>query len=147
MIEIQRPLLERVHQHAKKSYPNECCGILTGRTQGEKRVEGVFETKNVEIRRSRDRYVIDPGDFLRVDKIAEGQGLDIIGFYHSHPGYSCVPSSTDQELAWQGYIYLIVSLREGKKPEFKSWVLDETGKKWVEEKIFAAGGDEGEGNE
>ena len=147
MIEIQRPLLERIHRHAKESYPNECCGILTGRTQGKKRVEGVFETENVEMRRSRDRYVIDPRDFLRVDKIAEGQGLDIIGFYHSHPGYSCVPSSTDQELAWQGYIYLIVSLREGKKPEFKSWILDETGKEWIEEKIFAAGGDEGGGNE
>ncbi len=147
MIEIQRPLLERIHRHAKESYPNECCGILVGRTRGEKRVESVFETENVEVRRGRDRYVIDPRDFLRVDKIAEDQGLDIIGFYHSHPGYSCVPSSTDQELAWQGYMYLIVSLQEGKNAEFKCWVLDETGKKWIEEKILAAGGDEGEGNE
>jgi proteasome lid subunit RPN8/RPN11 len=139
MIEIHHSLLERICQHAKEIYPNECCGIIIGRNEGRKRVNDIFETENAEVRRRRDRYVIDGRDFLGADKIAERKGLEIIGFYHSHPGYSCIPSSTDQKLAWPGYSYLIVSLQEGKEPEFKSWVLEENGKGWIEERICETG--------
>lgn len=143
MIEIHHLLLQRIYQQAKKSYPYECCGILIGRNQERKRVEDILETENQEVQRGRDRYVIDGRDFFRVDKTTARKGLEIIGFYHSHPDFACIPSSTDQELAWQGYSYLIVSLGEGKKPEFKSWVLEETGKGLVEEEIYETGRNEG----
>ncbi len=135
MIEIYQRHLERIRQHAKERYPDECCGILVGQIQGGKKVLKIFETENVEVTRGRDRYVIDGKDFLKADNIAKREGLEILGFYHSHPGYPPVPSSTDQKMAWQGYSYLIVSLQDGKEPEFKCWILDEMGKSWSEEKI------------
>ncbi len=135
MIEIFQRHLKRIHQHAGECYPNECCGILVGRTGERKRVIKIIETENVEITRGRDRYVLDGKDFLKADNIAKREGLEIIGFYHSHPGYPPVPSSTDRELAWQGYSYLIVSLQDGEDPEFRCWILNEVGKSWFEEKI------------
>ena len=143
MIEIHHRILEKISHHAKKNFPKECCGILIGRNQGGRSVEVLFETENAEIRRSRDRYIIDGKDFLDADNLAERKGSEIIGFYHSHPGNSCIPSSRDKELAWQGYSYLIVSLKAGKEPEFRSWIMEETGKGFIEEKIYETGNCEG----
>lgn len=136
MIEIYHRHLERIHQHAGECYPNECCGILVGRTGETKRVIKILETENFEIARGRDRYAIHGKDFLKADNIAKREGLEILGFYHSHPGNLPVPSSTDRETAWQGYRYLIVSLQDRKGPEFKCWILNETGNDWLEEKIY-----------
>ena len=135
MIEISHRLLERIYQHARESSPHECCGILIGRNQRVKRVEDIFETVNVETRRSRERYLIDGKDFYMADKTATERGLEIIGFYHSHPGHPSIPSQRDLELAWQGFSYLIVSLKKRKNPEFKAWLLEENGKGFAEEKI------------
>ena len=139
MIEIHQRLLERIRRHAPESFPNECCGILIGRNHSRKRVEVLLETENAEVQRRRDRYVINGKDFIDADNIAKKKGLEIIGFYHSHPKNGCIPSSTDQDLAWHGYSYLIVSLIEGKKPEFKSWVLEETEKGFMEERVYTTG--------
>ena len=79
--------------------------------------------------------MIDGKDFYMADKNATERGLEIIGFYHSHPGHPSIPSQRDLELAWQGFSYLIVSLKKRKKPEFKAWLLEENGKGFVEEKI------------
>jgi len=144
MIEIDHSLLEKIRRHAGETYPEECCGFLVGRSQDKTRIESVFETENVAPSEKGRRYLIGGEDFIRVDRIAESSGLEIIGVYHSHPGKPAVPSETDSERAWPGYRYLIVSLREGEKgPACRVWRLEENGKGWIEEEIYEAEGNGG----
>lgn len=118
---IKKQLYEKLIEHARKSYPHEGCGILTGRTNEILEVTFV-ENKNKE--RLRDRYEIDPGDFLRVDKEAREKGYDIIGFYHSHPDHPALPSQFDIEHAWPEYIYIIISVSNGTENEVKAWKMN-----------------------
>jgi proteasome lid subunit RPN8/RPN11 len=55
---------------------------------------------------------MDPGDHIRARRQARNRGLDVLGFYHSHPRSPATPSATDRAEAWYpDYLYLIVSLR------------------------------------
>ena len=46
-------------------------------------------------------------------RAARQQGLEVLGFYHSHPHSAPEPSSTDlAEASYPDRVYLIVSVRE-----------------------------------
>ncbi len=132
MAEITRELLDRLIEHAQKSYPYEGCGILTGTSQ--KFLE-VFFVENKFPDRKRDRYEIDPKDFLQTDEIARNKGQEIIGFYHSHPDHPALPSKFDLEHAWPEYIYIIISVSNGTKYDVKAWKLNPDNKKIKEEEL------------
>jgi proteasome lid subunit RPN8/RPN11 len=120
MVTISKELLDAIIKHAQDSYPFEGCGILTGK--GEEIIEVNFvQNKNAD--RKNDRYEIDPRDFLKIDRSASEKGYDIIGFYHSHPDHPALPSNFDVEHAWQGYIYIIISVANGKKNDVRAWKL------------------------
>ena len=52
-------------------------------------------------------------------------GLEIVGYYHSHPDHPAVPSAFDTEHAWPWYSYLIVHINRGRGAGMASWVLDD----------------------
>jgi len=123
VLKIRKLDLDNIFQHTKKCYPKEACGILLGRKIGEqKNVEKVCNTRN--ILDSASEYQIDPTEQLKIFKEAEREGLDILGFYHSHPFLAPFWSETDNERSklWKGYSYLIVS---PKSSSFKSYVKKE----------------------
>jgi proteasome lid subunit RPN8/RPN11 len=117
------------------TYPYECCGILIGRSKGFKKVEEILETGNMALRGGRARYRLDGRDFVEATHMSRQKGLDIIGFYHSHPAGTSVPSAKDRELAWQGYSYLIISLQVGEEPTFRSWILAPSTNDFIEERL------------
>ncbi len=92
------------------AYPDEGCGVLIGRVSGG-RVEVVEATSgtNTNTDRSRDRYLLDPADIVRADRSARARGLDIVGFWHSHPDHPARPSQFDTDHAWVDYVYIIVT--------------------------------------
>jgi proteasome lid subunit RPN8/RPN11 len=92
------------------AYPNEGCGVLLGRF-ADGRVEVVDATSgtNTNTQRARDRYLLDPADIVRADRDARGRGLDIVGFWHSHPDHPARPSQFDTDHAWIDYVYVIVN--------------------------------------
>lgn len=71
----------------------------------------------------RNRFEIDPGDFVKTEKAARAEGMGIVGFYHSHPDAPAKPSEFDREHAWPGYCYVIVSVEAGKPQEMLNWRL------------------------
>ncbi|MCU0525487.1 MAG: M67 family metallopeptidase [Elainella sp. Prado103] len=73
----------------------------------------------------RDRYWIDPQDLLQAQKQGRDRGLQIIGFYHSHPDHPALPSETDRRLAWAEYAYLIGSVQQGRAVDWQSWRLNQ----------------------
>lgn len=108
--------------HGAETFPYECCGILIGRADGDDRI--VVELRplaNANNERPRDRFLITPEDFMQGDAYARKRGLDIVGFYHSHPDSPARPSQFDLEHAWPWYSYIIVSVRNGQPQEMYSW--------------------------
>ena len=72
----------------------------------------------VEVRRARNiaasaasHFLIDPKDHIDARREGRARGLDILGFYHSHPRGAAVPSVTDlTEAAYPGSLYAIIGL-------------------------------------
>jgi proteasome lid subunit RPN8/RPN11 len=125
--------IAEIRQHAREAYPHECCGILLGEGGDRVTVRSVHRTDNVHAdERARDRYEVDPREILRLDRSAEAEDQQIVGFYHSHPEHPPLPSATDRQYAWPGYVYVIVSLTRTGEGEVRSWSYRETDSRFVE---------------
>jgi proteasome lid subunit RPN8/RPN11 len=116
----------RIRDHARRAYPHECCGVLFGRESN--RSKAVVESRPVENAR-RDspcnRFLVTAGDFRQFERYARERGLEIVGFYHSHPDGPARPSEYDRENAWPWFSYVIVSVVNGEPGEMTSWELAE----------------------
>ena len=112
-LKIKKTHLNEIFEEAKKKYPIEACGILAGKKHdSEAFVEKVYHAKN--ILNSKSAYRIDPADQIKAFQEAEIEGLEIIGFYHSHPFWEPYWSKEDEEKgkAWINYLHVIVSLKD-----------------------------------
>ena len=125
-MKIAAGALADIRAHGAEGYPNEICGIMVG-PRGEGRVTEVRRARNIIVDRSRDRYEIDPRDHIRIQREADADGLDIVGYYHSHPDHPAQASRFDTERAWAGYVYLIVSIENGKPVDANGFVADKDG--------------------
>jgi proteasome lid subunit RPN8/RPN11 len=140
MLRISKGHLHSVRRSAESCYPNECCGVLLGKlVDGERVVFEVVSCKNVAAGDQRDRYHIDPAELIDVQKRARDGGLDIVGFFHSHPDHPPAASRTDlKEALWFACSYLIVEMRDGRAADVASFVLagtDEQDKRLDAEQI------------
>ncbi|MFQ5779073.1 MAG: Mov34/MPN/PAD-1 family protein, partial [Terriglobia bacterium] len=113
---ISEALLEEICQHGRRAYPNECCGALLG-APGEDDTKEVRALLSLDNRRAgeaaRTRFLVTAEDYRAAEKAARAQGLEIVGFYHSHPDHPARPSEFDREHAWPWYSYIIVRVAEG----------------------------------
>ena len=127
-----------IQRHAQIAYPEECCGILMGRPLRGR--EGVFVERVLSVPnghtedRSR-RFSIAPETLLAAQKEARGIGLEIVGYYHSHPDQPARPSEHDREHAWPGLSYLIVSVNGREVAETRSWRLADDRSQFEEEGV------------
>jgi proteasome lid subunit RPN8/RPN11 len=113
-----------IRRHAESTYPHECCGILLGRPHsGDKVVTAVLTLDNERQDSQHNRFLITPETLFRAEKEARAAGLDILGFYHSHPDAPARPSEFDREHAWPTYSYIIVEVVSGKAGEMTAWLL------------------------
>jgi proteasome lid subunit RPN8/RPN11 len=137
MIDIKKNHIEQIKEHAQKDYPYECCGILLGKFEnGEKTVTEVLEISNEKEEENRhNRYLIPSSKILETELYAIKNGLDIVGFYHSHPDHSAIPSAYDVEHALPVYSYLIVSVYDKKAVDFTISVLSQDRAKFEKELI------------
>ena len=135
-ISIASDLLDRIGQHAAAAVPEECCGILFGRIAGERRiVERIRPADNVWSGDRRKRYQIDPGATFEALRGVRHGDPPVLGFYHSHPDGSAVPSKYDRESAWPGKSYVIGAVRDGGVVGVRSWRLAMDENAFVEERI------------
>ena len=137
MIDIKKNHIDQIKEHAQKDYPYECCGILLGKFEnGEKTVTQVLEIVNEkEDENKHNRYLIPSSKILETELYAIKNGLDIVGFYHSHPDHSAIPSAYDVEHALPVYSYLIVSVYHAKAIDFTISMLSTDRAKFEKELI------------
>ncbi|HXK61473.1 MAG TPA: M67 family metallopeptidase [Acidobacteriota bacterium] len=134
MIEFTQDQLNRIQEIAAREYPHECCGVLIGRTQGQRKsVTDLRVAENERYDSLRNRYLIDAGVIYRIESELLGTGQAIIGFFHSHPDAPARPSLYDQEHAWPWYSYLIVSVIQGNPSDTRVWQLKEDRSGFTEE--------------
>ena len=118
---------EQIHAHLCRAYPEEGCGVLLGRDGGEAReVERAITLENQREDSKQNRYLIAPEQVLAADREARASGLDVVGFFHSHPDHPARPSAFDLEHAWPYYSYVIVSVERGRVADTRSWRLGES---------------------
>ena len=99
---------ELIVAHARAAAPHECCGLLLG--SGGEIVEAV-RTQNVADDPA-TRFLVDPSNHIDGRRAARARGLEVVGFYHSHPRSAAEPSARDlEEFSYPDHLYLIVSLR------------------------------------
>jgi [CysO sulfur-carrier protein]-S-L-cysteine hydrolase len=117
-VTIAQAALDVVIAHAIREAPRECCGILIGSATG---VSEASAARNIDERSTRFR--IDPQDHINAIRRARQRGLNVLGFYHSHPHSSAVPSETDRaEASYPDHLYLIVGLAS-EVPEIRLFRL------------------------
>jgi proteasome lid subunit RPN8/RPN11 len=118
-------------------YPEETCGLLVGRIgQGRTEAARATRAKNLNRERARDRYDLDPADFLAADLAARADALEIVGVWHSHPDHPAEPSETDLAAAWEGWSYVIVEVTARGVAALRSWRLQ--GQRFVEEALSSS---------
>jgi proteasome lid subunit RPN8/RPN11 len=115
-----------IEAHGAEGYPDEICGVMLG-TLADRTVTEVRRARNIIVERSRDRYEIDPRDHIRIQREADATGLDIVGYYHSHPDHPAQASRFDTERAWAAYMYVIVAIHAGKPVDANAFVADQDG--------------------
>src|SRR5579871_5867898 len=139
-LHIPKPIHDAIRAHGEETYPHECCGALLGKSTPEGwRVEASVRAGNTRTDSAHNRYHIAPLELVRIEREARARGLDIAGFYHSHPDHPAQWSPTDfAEAHWIGCAYVITEVAKGKAAITNSFELagsTEEDKRLVDEKI------------
>lgn len=130
-----------LHEHARETHPEECCGLILGRAPGE--LELVVRCRNEMTRLHRgdpDQYPRDgregfhmnEADVLQAQKQADAAGWLVTGVYHSHAEAGPYFSTVDQEFALQrGFPFpdarhVVISVLEGLVKEVAAFARDDS---------------------
>jgi proteasome lid subunit RPN8/RPN11 len=123
MIEIEEQPWRQMVEHARSTYPNECCGAMLGSLgNGQKRVVEAMPLQNASSGSQRARYELRPEDLLKADREARSRKLDLIGIYHSHPDCGAYFSETDLKNSCPWYSFVVLSIQKGEFDHANSWL-------------------------
>jgi proteasome lid subunit RPN8/RPN11 len=123
MIEIEDQPWREMVAHARKTYPNECCGAMLGTVDnGSKRVAIAMPLENASAGSQQQRYELRPEDLLNADREARRQKMDLIGIYHSHPDCGAYFSETDLKNSCPWYSFVVLSIQKGEFDHANSWL-------------------------
>lgn len=126
MLTLSRSLYGVILNHAFTGLPNEACGLLGGTGDGENAVvTSVYTLCNVD--NSPEHFSMDPAEQFGAVKEMRGQGMRLIGNFHSHPSSPSRMSDEDKRLAYDKSLrYLIVSLESRDEPVLKCFHIDDS---------------------
>ena len=132
MIRIAPAALRAAVAACEAAYPEEACGLLSGRAAG-----GVWDVRAAHpsanlAARPRAEFEVDPALRLKLHKALRGGADSVIGVYHSHPDSPARPSARDLERAWEpDLLWLIVSVLDGRAGPAAAWRLAEDGRRFA----------------
>ena len=142
VLRVPRVVYESLRAHGEETYPHECCGALLGNAiqGGSWSIVAAVRAGNTRTDSAHNRYSIAPVELVRIQREARAKGLEIAGFYHSHPDHPAQWSTTDlAEAHWLGCSYVITEVAQGKAAVTNSFLLDgttEEDKRFVVEQIL-----------
>jgi len=137
-MKLDRHIIEQIYRHAVEEYPFECCGIITGSSEG----QTVHLCRNIQnnlhaedpLRYPRDAriaYMIDRGDFDGIVSAAKEKGGKVLAFYHSHPEHEAYFSEEDHaaqtvfgEPEFPEALHVVVSVINGTVRDMRCFKWD-----------------------
>jgi proteasome lid subunit RPN8/RPN11 len=123
MIRVASEPWQEMVAHARSTYPNECCGAMLGRIDGDaKDVLIAMRLENASKGSQAARYELRNEDLLAADQEARRRGLDLIGIYHSHPDCGAYFSETDLKNSCPWYSFIVLSIQKGEFDHANSWL-------------------------
>jgi proteasome lid subunit RPN8/RPN11 len=110
---------KQIARHARDEAPLEACGLIAGKGI---RARQIIPVENIA-EEPRTRFVMDPMTLSKHLPALETAGLDLLGFYHSHPNDEPIPSPTDiREVAYPDVAHVIVGLKH-REPRLAAWSM------------------------
>jgi proteasome lid subunit RPN8/RPN11 len=123
-LRISRQELSRLHAHAVEGYPHEVVGVLAGsRESGQ--ISRVHPLINERADSPQNRYSVGGLVLLRAERALESEGLEVVGYYHSHPDHPAQYSDFDRDHALPNMSYVITAVQQGRVVDTLSWRLVE----------------------
>ena len=119
-VAISAAVDDAIRRHGEETYPHECCGALVGH---EGQVTATVPLSNTTEEGPRRRFLVRPSDYRLAESRASELGVDLLGFYHSHPDHPARPSQYDLDHAWPTFAYVIVAVAAGKAGDMTVWWL------------------------
>jgi proteasome lid subunit RPN8/RPN11 len=103
---VTRGVLATLASESQSSHPHEACGLLLGKGRA---ITQAVATPNIALDPAR-HFEIDPAALVAAHKAERTGGMQIVGYWHSHPVGPPVPSATDQAHAsGDGRVWAIVA--------------------------------------
>jgi proteasome lid subunit RPN8/RPN11 len=131
-IVLRQDVNAAIRAHGRDAFPHECCGALLGK---DGIVHEAFALPNTTEEGPRRRFLVRPDDYRAAEKRARDTGLELLGFYHSHPDHPARPSQYDLDHAWPSFSYVIVSVMSGADQALTSWQLKDDRSVFDEEPV------------
>jgi proteasome lid subunit RPN8/RPN11 len=123
-VQILSGAIKDIHTIAEKSYPYECCGFIYGSVEmNEVKVAQAKEVINDSDENKKVHYTIPPKEFMKAERYALENDLQLIGVFHSHPDHPPKPSGRDLADALPELSYFITSVHQGQALDTRSWRL------------------------
>ncbi|MFT4975416.1 MAG: proteasome lid subunit RPN8/RPN11 [Myxococcota bacterium] len=136
-IVVEPAALETLRAHAAEGYPHEVVGILAG-DRGQGLVSRCEALKNERATNAERRYKVNGLMLMKAEQRLEAAGLEIIGYYHSHPDHPAMYSDTDRDLALPNMSYVIASVTAAGVGDIKSWRLRDDREEMELEQLVSA---------
>lgn len=136
MIRLSGEQAEAIRAHGRWTYPEECCGVLLGTVAGEvRRVQEVMQLDNARTEERHRRFLITSHDYTSAEQAAAARGLELIGFYHSHPDHPARPSQYDLEHALPWHSYIVLAVQTGEPQDMNSWIMADDRSQFLPEEL------------
>ena len=127
MIRFSADIEKQLKDEAFRTFPDECCGFLLGKENGEQRVvTEIIIADNSKSGDKRRRFEITSAQYMQAEREADEKELTLLGVYHSHPNHPSIPSEHDRLVAQPFFSYLIIAVREMEIVSFQSWRLNDS---------------------
>ncbi len=145
MIKIHKEAIDLMINHAIDTYPEECCGIVTGNEQN----HTVHKCKNIQNRLheedpivhprdARTAYAIDRKEAEVIFLLTRDKGENVIGFYHSHTDHEAYFSLEDVEAQivfgepeFPEALHIVISIRDKRFHNIAIFKWDRTKKDFI----------------
>lgn len=126
-IKLNPDISVKMLDHARASYPEECCGFLFGfeDKEGNREISEIMIVNNVKEENRKRRFEIDPLDYIKAEQMADKLDLRLLSIYHSHPDHPAKPSEHDRVQAVPYFSYIIMSVSASDIENTTSWQLND----------------------
>jgi proteasome lid subunit RPN8/RPN11 len=136
MVIFKSDTFEAICNEGELIYPQECCGLLAGKKEADSFiVQWIVPMKNRVASAVLDRYLIDPKERSLAEEKIASNGMELVGFYHSHPDHDAYFSQTDLENSEEyqfgapwllpAYVYLVLSVKNGEAGDFAAFIIND----------------------